>query len=148
MSNAISNDLRQRIVDRYLRMNESYEQVAEHFQVGRATVNRVVNRLRKTGSVEPSPRGGGNPPRIGKAELPRLRELVAERPDRTAEELAREWHRRFGAALSRSSMVRALARAGLTLKKSPSALPNISVRTSKPDDKRSGTKLGRSRRAG
>jgi transposase len=59
MSVPISNDLRQRIVDRYMSHSESYDAVAEYFQVGRATVNRIINRFRRTGSVDPSPRGGG-----------------------------------------------------------------------------------------
>lgn len=145
MSHAISNDLRQRIVDRYLQEGESYDSVAEHFQVGRATVNRVVNRFRRTGSVERSPRGGGNPPWISEDELPRLRDLVAEKPDRTADELAREWGLRFGAALSRSSMVRALARAGLSVKKNPSARPSRTVQMSKRAGKPSGVKQHKSR---
>lgn len=145
MSRAISNDLRARIVDRVLRHGETYDVVAAYFQVGSATVNRVVNRYRRTGSFEPLPRGGGNPPWIGNDELPRLRALVAEKPDRTADELAQEWSQRFGAALSRSSMVRALARAGLSVKKSRSAHPSTIARMSKPDGKRSGTKQRNSR---
>ena len=148
MTRAISNDLRERIVARYLQEGESYDSVAEHFQVGRATVNRVVNRFRRTGSVEPSPRGGGNPPWIGEDQLPRLRTLVAEKPDRTADELAQEWCKRFGAALSRSSMVRALARAGLSIKKSRSARPSKIVRTSKRADRHSGAKSRPSRATG
>lgn len=148
MTRAISNDLRERIVARYLQDDESYDSVADHFQVGRATVNRVVNRFRRTGSVSPSPRGGGNPPWIGADELPRLKALVAEKPDRTADELAQEWYARFGAALSRSSMVRALRRAGLSIKKSRSAPPNRIARTSKRDDRHSGAKSRSSRADG
>jgi len=142
VSHAISNDLRRRIVDRYLREGESYDSVAEHFQVGRATVNRVVNRFRRTGSVERSPRGGGNPPWISEDELPRLRDLVAEKPDRTADELAREWGLRFGAALSRSSMVRALARAGLSIKKK--ALLKHEWVSARPASRERGWKAARS----
>jgi transposase len=136
---AISNDLRERIVARYLRGGESYESVAEHFSVGRATVNRVINRHRKTGSVEPSPHGGGNPARIVTADFPRLAALVAEHPDWTVAELAAEWRRVFAVALSRSSMQRALLRAGFTLKKSHFAPPSRTDRTSKKDARSSGT---------
>jgi transposase len=145
LSRAISNDLRARIVDRVLHHGETYDVVAAYFQVGSATVNRVVNRYRRTGNVEPSPRGGGNPPWISDDELPKLRALVAEKPDRTALELAREWSRRFGAALSRSSMVRALARAGLSVKKSRSAPPNKTAQTSKLAGKVSGARRRSSR---
>lgn len=147
MSIPISNDLRQRIVDRYMSHSESYDAVAEYFQVGRATVNRIINRFRRTGSVDPSPRGGGYPPWISDAELPRLRALVAELPDRTAEELTLEWRRRFGAELSRSSMVRALARAGLSFKKNPSARQSRNGPKSKRGAKPSGTERSRSRGA-
>jgi len=139
MTRAISNDLRERIVARSLQEGESYDSVAEHFQVGRTTVNRVVNRFRRTGSVDPSPRGGGNPQWISADKLPRLRALVAEKPDRTAEELAKEWCaiRRRPFALEHG---RALARAGLSIKKSRSARPSKSARTSKRVAKRSGAK--------
>jgi DNA-directed RNA polymerase specialized sigma24 family protein len=37
----------------------TYEEAADFFGVGRATVNRVVNRYRKTPKLEPLPKGGG-----------------------------------------------------------------------------------------
>jgi len=58
---------------------EDYDAVAAYFQVGSA----IVNGYRRTGSFEPSPIGGGNPPWISDDELARLRALVAEQRDRT-----------------------------------------------------------------
>jgi transposase len=53
----ISVELRQRIVDAYTRgLSGTYEQTAELFGVGRATVNRILALLRRTGGVRGLPR--------------------------------------------------------------------------------------------
>ena len=57
------------------------------------------------------------PPRIADADLPKLADLVAEKPDRTLPELCDEWVARFGGRISPASMHRTLARAGITRKK-------------------------------
>ncbi len=59
MPEPLSLDLRERIVAAYERGDMTRDQVAALFQVGRASVNRLVRRFRETGSVEPSPHGGG-----------------------------------------------------------------------------------------
>ncbi|MFY0539472.1 DUF977 family protein [Nannocystis pusilla] len=56
---AISTDLRIRIVEARAQERLTYEQLAERFGVGRATVDRVLRLARETGSVEPRPHGGG-----------------------------------------------------------------------------------------
>ena len=117
MGEALSKDLRQRVVEAYRRGEGSYRQLAERFGLGEASVNRYLRLLRETGDVERRPRGGGTTPKISDGELPALRALVAKKPDRTAEDLAIEWGRRTGTDMSRSAMVRALQRAGLTKKK-------------------------------
>lgn len=120
MGNAISTDLRRRLVDAYGRGAGTYAELARLFGVGEATVSRVLRRQRERGTVEPDEHGGGMPARIADEELATLREMVMEAPDRTVEELRREWRRRHRTSLSRSSMLRALRRANLTWKKNGS----------------------------
>ena len=120
MGNAISTDLRRRLVEAYGRGDGTYSELARLFGVGEATVSRVLRRHRERGTVEPDGHGGGMPARIADEELPALREMVMEAPDRTVEELRREWRRRHKTSLSRSSMLRALRRASLTWKKNGS----------------------------
>ena len=119
MAHALSADLRRRIVDAYARGEGTYGVLAARFRVGKASVSRFLRLYRQNGSLERRPRGGGNAAKISAELLLRLRELVAEDPKRSARELAQEWERRFGVAMSRSSMVRALSRAGLQGRNGP-----------------------------
>jgi transposase len=65
------------------------DEVAELSQVGRASVNRLVRRYRKTGSVAPSPHGGGKPRKLTSRGEKVLRGLVEERSDATIPEFVR-----------------------------------------------------------
>src|SRR5947208_3321840 len=60
MAGPLSNDLRERIIAAWQsRQYGSWEQIADTFRVGRATVDRLIRRFRMTGSVDPAPHGGG-----------------------------------------------------------------------------------------
>jgi transposase len=126
---ALSMDVRERIVARYHQGKETYKELAELFNVGESSVARLLRLEREQGDLRPAPHGGGYPPRITDADLPRLAELVAEKPDRTLAELCAEWVARFGGPISNSSMYRALERAGITRKKRPSERRNKTGRT-------------------
>lgn len=141
---AVSSDLRKRIVEKYLRGGSSYEAIAEQFSVGRATVVRLIQRVRSTGSFEPNPPGGGNPARVAPEDFPKLRKLVEEHPDWIVAQYAAEWERRHKVSVSRSAMHRALRRAALSLKKSHSAQASKTDKTSKSVAKTSGTKSSKS----
>lgn len=145
MGLALSKDLRKRVVDAYHRGEGTYRDLAERFGLGEASVSRFLRLHRETGKLDRRARAGGMPPKISNDQLPLLRDLVAEKPDRTAEELSTEWQRRFNIVMSRSAMVRALLRAGLTVKKSPSVRASASVPTSKRGVRRSGMRSVRSR---
>lgn len=111
-------ELRTRIIEAYQRNEGSFAQLAERFRVGVATVNRYVSRLRRKGTIAPDPHGGGMVAIIGVSDTEALARLVQAMPGASAEELAVEWHRRYGAKLSASAMKRTLRRFGLTYKKS------------------------------
>ena len=117
MASSLSLDLRERILRAYVAKEGGYGTLARRFSVDLKSVRRIVARAKATGSCAPLPHGGGLPPTITDEELPDLRELVAARPDSTAQELADEWSRRKGQVIHRSSMVRALSRAELSTKK-------------------------------
>lgn len=130
MAQPLSLDLRNRIVAAST-AGATYDEIAEQLSVGRASVSRVLRRERERGCLEPDPHGGGHPPLIHPDEYEQLRALVAEMPDRTAQELAYVWAERTGVDLSRSTMHRVLHRAGLTWKKNSSRRANNSKSASK-----------------
>jgi transposase len=113
----ISTDLRIRIIEARAQEGQTYEQLAERFGVGRATVDRMLRLARETGSVEPAPHAGGPPRLVTDAERALLSELIRVRPDTTLEELCVALAARTGMEVSRSTMSRELHRLGLTRKK-------------------------------
>jgi transposase len=110
-------ELRERVVHAYESGEGSYPEIAEHFQLGEATVKRWVWLNRDQGHVEPRPRGGGTPSTITTQELDRLLRRLG---DPTAGELTAEFNRgrRGSARVHVSSMKRALHRNGYVVKKS------------------------------
>jgi transposase len=105
-------DLRQRIVSAYERKEGTYFEVAQRFGVGEATVYRLLRLKREQGAVLPPTRVG-----IPDDELPQLALLVSEFPHATLDQLRISWVARYQRELSRSSMVRALRRAGIARKR-------------------------------
>jgi len=118
---ALSQDLRHRVVDCYHCGKESYQKVAHRFNIGICSVRRWVALEKETGFLKPRPINVAKP-KIPPAQYYLLRQLVAEKPDRTLDELAFEWEKRFKVKMGNSSMSRSLIKAGLTLKKRPFAV--------------------------
>jgi transposase len=133
----LSLDLRKRIFAFRERTGASFEETAAHFDVGEATVNRLFALYRATGSLDPKHATGGLPALIADDELPVLREIVDADNDATLKDICAAWLKKFGKKIAVSTMYRALSRAGITLKKSPSRPPSASVRTSSSARRRS-----------
>jgi transposase len=114
---ALSNDLRLLVVAAYQAGNEGYEKVAQRFGVAVCSVRRWVELFNETATVDKRPQTTNNPSPITTEKLSELVALVQEKPDRTVQELADIWNERNGTNISRSSMTRALQRAGVSLKK-------------------------------
>lgn len=133
MTTPISNDLRIRIVEARAQEAQSYEQLAERFGVGRATVSRILRLARETGSVEPAPHGGGAPRRVTEADQKVLGELLRTRSDATLEELRVALATHTGVEVSRSTMCRELHRLGVTRKKNRWWRESSARRRSGPD---------------
>jgi len=112
---AYSEDLRARIV-RAVEQGMSKAEAARRYEVGLSTVKRYV-RLGAGGSLAAKVRPG-RPRAIGAVGESALRAQVAAHPDATVEEHRAIWAREQGVAVSRATLGRALARAGLPRKKS------------------------------
>ena len=110
---SISIDLRIRIVAAVEAQEHSLRELAELFRVNLSTIVRLLQRFRKTGSVEPKAHGGGAPAKLDTETATRLAELVREQPDATLAEL----RSRLGVACSLMTIVRELRRQGITRKK-------------------------------
>ena len=110
--NRVPLDLRRQIVEAYERKEGTYFELARRFGVGEATVYRLLRLKRERGNVSP-----GTPSGIAEEELPQLVLLVGEFPHATLEQLKTLWISRNRRELSRSSIVRALRRAGITRKR-------------------------------
>jgi len=129
MSLSASLDLRSRVVAAYRRGGVTYDEVAERFSVGRASVSRWLRRERETGSVEPLPHGGGQPRRIQGKHEKIVERLVQEHPDWTEAEFADELRKRHGLDVSAVTVGRAIRRLGYTVKKSRSSRAKETVPT-------------------
>ena len=119
MSKPISTDLRERIIDLWKEGQKTYEDLADHFSVGRATVSRLLRRFRETGGVEPLPHGGGMPRSIPVEKEDELKALIEEQPDRTLQEMAELYSARTGVSVSRATIGRMMVRLGYSRKKRP-----------------------------
>ena len=144
MPNPYPTELRTRAVRAYETGDETCEQVAAHFEIGVATLDRWLRRQRREGTLDPLAKGGGwRSPIEGDV----LRRVIAERPDRTTEELTREYNRQVAPAarVHRSSILRALQRFGYVFKKNDRGRRNSIVRGSKPAESMSATASERPR---
>ena len=100
----------------YETTTESYAMVAARFAISVNTLLRWVQRARELGDPAPFAKGGGWRSPV---DLPVLHRFVAERPDRTTDELTRAYNRAVppAARVHRSSVLRALQRSGYVFKK-------------------------------
>jgi transposase len=110
---AYSLDLRERIVAAVERGEQSIRQIARLFSVSLSCVVRLLQRKRRTGSVQPKPHGGVPPRKLDAAAEARLLELVRAQPDATLAEL----RDRLGIPCSLMTIARVLQRHRITRKK-------------------------------
>jgi transposase len=110
----LSKDLRERVVAYQKETGVGRIILAAIFRIGSATAYRWV----KEAGLEPKPHKKRGPaPLIPDDKLEDLRVLVAEKSDRTLNELCAQWKERHSVLVDDVTMHRALARAGLSLKK-------------------------------
>ena len=114
---ALSNDLRQRILDAYDAGEGSIRTLAERFAINKNTLRTWLACRRQTGRTTPLSVGSHLAPTLDAAGRTQLLGLLGEKNDRTQQELADEMGRRYGIRLSRATVGRVLARLGITRKK-------------------------------
>lgn len=116
MPRPIGVDLRERAVRAYESGAGTFMDVAAQFGVCRKTLQNWVARKRATGDVAASEPAGG---RTSHVDMDALVALIAERPDVTTLELTVQYNRRVQKhhRAHRSSVLRALYRAGYVFKK-------------------------------
>lgn len=116
MPNPYPIELRERAVRAYEDSTDTYGEVAARFSIAVSTLCEWVRQSREAGHVMPAPKGGGW---YSPVDIPLLHRLVRERPDRTTDEVTREYNRRAApeARVHRSSILRALQRTGFVFKK-------------------------------
>jgi transposase len=117
---AFSTDLRVRVVAACDAGDSTREQIAARFSVSVPWIRKLLRLRRETGSIEPRPRGGGRAPAFDGQAAGRLRQAVRDDDDATLVELARA----AGVACCASAVHRALARLGVTRKKSRGGRPS------------------------
>jgi transposase len=112
---ALAMDLRTRVVRAYDRGEGTQIELAERFEVSERWIQKLLRQRRQRGSIEPLPRNSGRKPKVAGATLDLLKEVLAQRPDASLEEL------REACGVQGSSMciLRALQRLGITRKKRP-----------------------------
>jgi transposase len=128
MAGPLSKDLRERIVEA-VEGGASRRSTAERFRVSASCVIKLLQRWRRTGSVDPGQMGGWKDYALADHEAV-VRTLLAESPDLTLEEL-RDALAEKGIRVSRSAVDRFLKARELTLKKSRYMPPNRAGRTSR-----------------
>ena len=120
MTAPLSKDLRERIVNAYEQKEGGYKKLAKIYKVAVNSVRRFVELKRTTNSLSPKPHASGPPPKITRDQTPLLKEIIAEKPDRTLPEITLEWNNRNGTNIHVSSISRAIQRANITFKKNVS----------------------------
>lgn len=127
MGNPLSLELRERVVEAYRRGEGTYQEIADRFDIGVASVSRWLRRSRETGTPAPKRRTAFVPALIPAEQAPQIVALVEQFRDLTVDELANEWERRTGQRVSRSTMQRAVLRSGFRWKKNASAQVRLFV---------------------
>jgi transposase len=117
---AYSTDLRERVIADCDARDGTREQIAARFSVSIAWIRKLVRQRRETGSIAPKPHGGGRAPAFDDEAARRLREAVRADNDATLAELAHA----VGVSCCASAVYRALARLGVTRKKSHGGRPS------------------------
>lgn len=119
MGNALSLDLRKRVVEAYHADDKAgYVTIGKRFGVAKETVRSWVKLLEETGSLEPLPDSGGSPTQKIFAEHEEaVKAWLEETPDMFQYEIAEKLAQEFGIEVQQPAISKLLDRLGLTRKK-------------------------------
>jgi transposase len=121
---ALSLDLRERVVAACDEGTRSQPEIAEDFGVSLSFITKLLRRRKLTGSIAAKARSGGHASAIDPKAEAKLRSIVREDPDATLSELGDALARRHGVRRSVPVICRALQRLELPRKKRRSTPPN------------------------
>lgn len=125
---ALSIDTRVRIVEAYNDGEGTYEDLAERFKCGRATVNRYLRRDREALPLAAKP-NPGKKPLLDEEDLESIHFIILAQPDITLERMLERFVEDGGRRVSIATLHRAVNKLGLTRKKSPSKRRSGSAKT-------------------
>jgi len=111
---AFSRDLRKRIITIIEEDELSQAEIIRLFHISRTGFNYFVNHVKKTGSIEPKPHGGGRPSKFQDKDIKKIKKYIAAHPDATLEEILEQ----SGKDASVMAVFRTLKKIGYRLKKS------------------------------
>ena len=80
-------ELRQRVVRAVDSNVGTKKEIAKTFSVSVSWIRKLLQRRRKTGSIEPLPRTQGRKPAFQGKNLKKLKQFIKARPDATLEEI-------------------------------------------------------------
>ena len=118
---AISQDLRDRVLNAYDVEKQSRKRVCERFKVSYSWMGKLLQRRRETGSTAAKPHTGNkpvaaDPDRAGRQAA--VTELIDRQPDATLSELRDRLNQQQAMDLSRSTVSRTVQQVDRPLKKS------------------------------
>ena len=85
--NAYPIELRRRVLDAVDNNLGTQQKIAHTFSVSAIWIRKLLQRRRKTGSIEPLPRNQGRKPAFRGANLQQINDFVEKKPDATLEEI-------------------------------------------------------------
>ncbi|MGZ8161230.1 MAG: helix-turn-helix domain-containing protein [Methylobacter sp.] len=112
MPKAYSMDLRKRVIEA-CDQGQPIPQVAKRFTVSESFVEKLQQRRRESGTLEPKPHAGGRQPALSHDHDEMLGTLLTAQPDLTLEAL----REKLGVKVHLSTLWYRLERLGLTFKK-------------------------------
>jgi transposase len=114
---AYSLDLRQKIVEAYLKGGISQRQLAFRFGVALSFIEKLLKQYRETGSIAPKIRRQQTPTKLNEQQLNVLQEIVSKNNDATLEEIRKELEQKTGVLIGRSTVDRILKKMEIRVKK-------------------------------
>lgn len=116
MAEPLSEDLRKRLIAA-VNSGATRQAVAERFGVVSSTVTKLVQRMKRTGTLDPAKQGGDRRSARIEAHADEILALVAASPDTTLEEIATHLKQAHGETFVVSTIWRCLDRHGVSFKK-------------------------------
>jgi transposase len=113
---AISQDLRDRVLEAYDKEGQSRKAVIERFKVSYSWFGKLLRRRRETGSTAAKPHTGNKPAPMAER-VAAVTALIDQQPDATLGELRDRLNQQQQATLSRTTVGRAVRQADRPLKK-------------------------------